>query len=58
MYKRVIKYLDKNNVLFQSQYGFRKKHSTNLATIELRRLETVLLGARRLGSNFSVRLKN
>ena len=35
MYKRVIKYLDKNNILFQSQYGFRKKHSTNLATIEL-----------------------
>ena len=34
MYKRVIKYLDKNNILFQSQYGFRKKHSTNLA-IEL-----------------------
>ena len=22
-------------MLFQSQYGFRKKHSTNLATIEL-----------------------
>ena len=35
MYKRIIKYLDKNNVIFQSQYGFRKKHSTNLATIEL-----------------------
>ena len=35
MYKRVIKYLDKNNILFQSQYGFRKKHSTNLAAIEL-----------------------
>ena len=35
MYKRVLKYLDKHNMLFQSQYGFRKKHSTNLATIEL-----------------------
>ena len=35
MYKRVLKYLDKQNMLFQSQYGFRKKHSTNLATIEL-----------------------
>ena len=35
MYKRVVKYLDKHNMLFQSQYGFRKKHSTNLATIEL-----------------------
>ena len=29
MYKRVAKYLDKHNMLFQ------KKHSTNLATIEL-----------------------
>ena len=35
MYKRVLKYLDKHNMFFQSQYGFRKKHSTNLATIEL-----------------------
>ena len=36
MYKRVVKYLDKHNMLFESQYGFRKKkHSTNLATIEL-----------------------
>ena len=35
MDKRVVKYLDKHNMLFQSQYGFRKKHSTNLATIEL-----------------------
>ena len=35
MYKRIVKYLDKHNVLFHSQYGFRKKHSTNLATLEL-----------------------
>ena len=35
MYKRVLKYLDKDNMCFQSQYGFRRKHSTNLATIEL-----------------------
>ena len=35
MYKRVMKYLHMHNMLFQSQYGFRKKHSTNLATIEL-----------------------
>ena len=35
MYKRVMKYLDMHSMLFQSQYGFRKKHSTNLATIEL-----------------------
>ena len=39
MYKRRIKYLNRQNVLYRSQYGFRKKkkkHSTNLATIELR----------------------
>ena len=35
MYKRIVKYLDKHNVLNHSQYGFRKKHSTNLATLEL-----------------------
>ena len=37
MYIRLInyKYLDKKNILFPSQYGFHKKHSTNLATIEL-----------------------
>ena len=35
MYKRILKYLNQNNILFPSQYGFRKKHSTNLATIEL-----------------------
>ena len=35
MYKRVMKYLDMHSMLFQSQYGFRKKHSTNLATIAL-----------------------
>ena len=35
MYKRVLKYLEKDNMFFQSQYGFRKKHLTNLATMEL-----------------------
>ena len=35
MYNRLLKYLDQNNILFPSQYGFRRKHSTNLATIEL-----------------------
>ena len=30
-----MKYLDMHNMLFQSQYGFRRKHSTNLATVEL-----------------------
>ena len=35
MYKRLLNYLEKENILFPSQYGFRKKHSTNLAAIEL-----------------------
>ena len=35
MYKRLVNYLDKHQILFRSQYGFRRKHSTNLATLEL-----------------------
>ena len=38
MYKRIVKFLDKHNVLSESQYGFRKKRSTertNLAILEL-----------------------
>ena len=36
-YKRIIKYLfNEHNILYRSQYSFsKKKHSTNLATIEL-----------------------
>ena len=32
---RVIDYLEANNILFQHQYGFRKKHSTKLSLINL-----------------------
>ena len=35
MYKRIMKYLDKQNIPFHSQYGLRKNHSTNLATLDL-----------------------
>ena len=35
MYNRMEKYLNKVKILFHSQYGFRKNHSTNLATMEL-----------------------
>ena len=35
MYKRIVKFLDKHNVLSESQYGFLKKRSTNLAILEL-----------------------
>ena len=34
MYKRIIKYIDKHDVLFHSQYGFRKKDSIILAIFE------------------------
>ena len=35
MYNRLLKYLDNNDILLASQYGFRRKQCTNLATIEL-----------------------
>ena len=35
MYKRIIKFLDKHNTLNEHQYGFRKKHSTTHAILEL-----------------------
>ena len=35
MYKRIVTFLDKQNILSESQYGFRKKRSTNLAILEL-----------------------
>ena len=35
VYNRVINYINKSNVIFDNQYGFRKKHSTSLALIHL-----------------------
>ena len=35
MYKRTYSFLEKNNILFQSQYGFRTKHSCADAVAEL-----------------------
>ena len=35
MYKRLIKFLNKHNILNKHQYGFRNKRSTDLALIEL-----------------------
>ena len=35
MYKRLLSYLNKNNVLYKYQFGFRKQHSTSLALIEI-----------------------
>ena len=35
IYAQVYQYIDKNNILFNSQYGFRNKHSCEQALIEL-----------------------
>ena len=35
VYKRTIDFLDKHNILYSSQYGFRKKHSCSDAIMEL-----------------------
>ena len=35
MYKRLIKFIDKNKILSKHQYGFRKNRSTEHALIEL-----------------------
>ena len=35
MYKRTITFLDKHNILYNSQYGFRKHHSCSDAILEL-----------------------
>ena len=35
MYKRIIDFINKNNILNKHQYGFRKRQSTNQAIIEL-----------------------
>ena len=35
MYKRLIDYINKNGILSDRQYGFRSKHSTDNAIIEL-----------------------
>ena len=35
IYKRTIAFLDKHDILFSSQYGFRKNHSCSDAIMEL-----------------------
>ena len=35
MYKRLIKYVEKNRILSKPQYAFKKNRSTELAVIEL-----------------------
>ena len=34
MYNRLLEYINKNNILFQNQYGFREKHSTFMALLK------------------------
>ena len=35
MYNRLLKYINKNNIFSQNQYGFRKKQSTFMALLKL-----------------------
>ena len=35
MYWQLKNFLDKNDILFKSQYGFREKHSTQHAVIDI-----------------------
>ena len=35
MYKRIVKFLDKHDILFKDQYGFRAGKSTQQAMLEL-----------------------
>ena len=35
VYKRLIKFVNKHNTLYWSQYGFRSRHSTQHATLEI-----------------------
>ena len=35
VYNRILKYLDKHDILFKNQYGFRKGHSTSFALLHL-----------------------
>ena len=35
VYKRTVKFLDKNEIIYNSQYGFREKHSCIDAVMEL-----------------------
>ena len=35
VYKRTVSFLDRNNIIYNSQYGFREKHSCTDAVMEL-----------------------
>ena len=35
MYKRIFNYLDKKSILYEKQFGFRTKHSTNHAIVSI-----------------------
>ena len=35
VFMQLYEYFDKHNLFFSSQYGFRKKHSTEMAGLEL-----------------------
>ena len=35
MYNRMIDFIDQNDIIYSSQYGFRKAHSTQHAILEI-----------------------
>ena len=35
LYRRLIKFIDKNDILYDLQYGFRNKHSTEHAILDI-----------------------
>ena len=35
IHQRLYLFLEQNNILYNSQYGFRNKHSTNLALLDI-----------------------
>ena len=43
VYKRLVNYLSKNNILYAKQFGFREKYSTSMALIEFTNLVTQAL---------------
>jgi hypothetical protein len=44
MYKRLMKFIEKNKILLQNQYGFRENRSTELAISELMHMSSAIPG--------------
>lgn len=55
MYKRLICYIERHNILYDKQYGFRKYHSTEMAIIELTNKLTYSIAEGKLTTGFCLR---